>query len=145
MGLLQDAKKLILGETGDENEEDLKTSIEKAISEGKIDKAQAALLMECLNNVKKSAKELEKKQISVISLEDGTQVSAEDAKKKKEELAKKKEEEKQRRLASQNTKKTTEKASKNNNTKIDRKRLQEEMLKEEIEENVKPKEREENN
>ena len=89
MGLqdfLTDAKNILLGKIDDNSLEEFKDEIKKNIDSGKIGKAEAAMLMETRKKVNAEANDLEKKQLSTISLEDGTKVSAKDAKKKKQEL-----------------------------------------------------------
>ena len=138
---LTDALNLLLGKDDSEEKEDFKKAISDSLKEKKIDLSVANELMETRNNVNKEAEEFDKRQMSTISLEDGTKVSAKDSKKKKEELARKKEnEEKRRRISSDNINKNNEKiksVSKNNmKLKIDRNKLQNEILKEEQKENM---------
>ncbi len=93
-----DVKNILLGKIGEENSVDLKQEIQNALKEGKIGKADAALLIQSINEVKADANEMDKKQLSSISLEDGAVVSFEEYEKKKSELERKKRE-KQKRVA----------------------------------------------
>ncbi len=138
---LTDALNLLLGKDDSEEKEDFKKAISDSIKDNKIDLAAANELMETRNNVNKEAEEFDKRQMATISLEDGIKVSVKDAKKKKEELARKKEnEEKIRRISSENINKNNEKiksVSKNNTKlKVDRQKLQNEILKEEQKESM---------
>ena len=89
---LIDAKNIILGKADENSELDFKQEIEAAVKSGLITKAEAAKMIEIYNNQKKEAKEFDKKQISTISLEDGSKVDIEDVKKAKEEIERKKKE-----------------------------------------------------
>lgn len=93
MGLqefFRDAKNILLGNTENDNQPDFKEELENAIKAGIVTKAEATQLIQTIKNIKSDAKEMDKKQISSISLEDGTIVSYEEAKAKKEELERKK-------------------------------------------------------
>ena len=132
MGLqdfLKDAKDILLGNYEVDETESFKQEIENALKAGLIDKATAAELIQTRNSVKKEAIDLEKKQIKMVSLEDGTKVSAKDAKRRKEQLAREKMlKEKQKIEASRSMQNA-------NGPKIDRQRLQREMMKDELEQN----------
>lgn len=101
---LIDVKNILFGRVDIENGENFKEELEAMLKAGKISKADAALLIQSVNTVKADAAELEKRQLSSISLEDGSVVSIEEHEKKKKELERKKrEKELQQRAAVQNT------------------------------------------
>lgn len=98
-----DVKNILFGRVDVENGENFKEELEAMLKAGKISKADAALLIQSVNTVKADAAELEKRQLSSISLEDGSVVSIEEHEKKKKELERKKrEKELQQRAAVQN-------------------------------------------
>lgn len=144
---LSDAKNIILGKADEDSQVDLKEEINKALKNNEITKEMAVEMLEAIKNIKTEAKALEKKQLSTISLEDGTIVSEDEAKKKKEELERKrKEKEAQMRLASEQATQQTKKINENSKTTInskkstqsgkltvDRKKLQKAIEKEERE------------
>lgn len=112
---LTDVKKIILGKIDEENNLDFKQEIQKALNEGKIDKADAALLIQTINEVKADANEMDKKQLKSIVLNDGTEVSFEELEKKKAELERKKREKEQQRKAALNNVQQTNSVSKTKN------------------------------
>lgn len=140
-----DVKNILFGRVNFENGEDFKDELQKALKQGTITKAEATLLMQSVNNLRDDAAVIEKRQISSISLEDGTVVSIEEHEKKKKELErKKKEKEMQQRAAIQNSKneniQAREKANKvvnnANKLKIDRNKIAEAIKKEEKAEKI---------
>lgn len=99
-----DVKNILFGRVDIENGENFKEELEAMVKSGKITKADAALLIQSVNTVKAEAAALEKRQLSSISLEDGSVVSIEEHEKKKKELERKKrEKELQQRAAVQNS------------------------------------------
>ena len=100
-----DVKNILFGRVDFDNGEDFKEEIQSAIKAGVITKAEAALLIQSVNNVKANATDLEKRQLSTISLEDGSVVSVEEYENKKKELERKKrEKEAQQRASIENVK-----------------------------------------
>lgn len=142
---LIDVKNIIFGKIDEENSVDLKQEIQKALKEGRIEKADAALLIQTINEVKDDANEMDKKQLSSISLEDGSVVTFEELEKKKAELERKKrEKEAQRRAAlesdkNQNVQSTVKENKVNNKSKtlnIDRTKMAEAMKRDEKAEQI---------
>ena len=144
MGLqdfLTDAKNILLGRIDDNSLDDFKEEIKKNINSGKIGKADAALLMETRKNVNTEANDLEKKQLSTISLEDGTKVSIKDAKKKKQEIELEKiKREKQKMNSNAQIRKTnkinTKPQTKSGKLTVDRNKLKEVIQKDERSEEI---------
>lgn len=142
MGLQEffiDVKNILFGKIDEENTVDLKQEIQNALKEGKIQKSDAALLIQTINEVKTEANELEKKQLSSISLEDGSVVSFEEYERKKSDLERKKrEKEVQRKVAIESAKsqdvKIANKENKNRASKlnIDRTKMAKAIERDEI-------------
>lgn len=140
-----DVKNILFGRVNFENGEDFKDELQKALKQGAITKAEATLLMQSVNNLRDDAAVIEKRQISSISLEDGTVVSRDELDKKKKELErKKKEKEMQQRAAIQSSKneniqaqvKENKVVNNANKLKIDRNKIVEAMKKEERAEKI---------
>lgn len=140
-----DVKNILFGRVNFENGEDFKDELQKALKQGTITKAEATLLMQSVNNLRDDAAVIEKRQISSISLEDGSVVSIEEHEKKKKELErKKKEKEMQQRAAIQSSKneniqareKETKVINNANKLKIDRNKIAEAIKKEEKAEKI---------
>lgn len=130
-----DVKNILLGKIDEINSVDLKQEIQNALKEGKIKKADAALLIQTINEVKADANEMDKKQLSSISLEDGAVVSFEEYEKKKSELERKKRE-KQKRVAlestqNQNIQNTVKNVNKSKKLNIDRAKMTKAMERDE--------------
>lgn len=140
-----DVKNILFGRVNFENGEDFKDELQKALKQGTITKAEATLLMQSVNNLRDDAAVIEKRQLSSISLEDGSVVSIEEHEKKKKELErKKKEKEMQQRAAIQSSKneniqareKETKVINNANKLKIDRNKIAEAIKKEEKAEKI---------
>lgn len=120
---LSDAKNILLGKADEESQVDLKDEINRALKNNEITKEMAVEMLEAIKNVKTEAKALEKKQLSTISLEDGTVVSEDEAKKKKEELERKrKEKEAKMRMTSEQARQVAEKTNENRKPTINSKK-----------------------